>query len=284
MRETKDAILEIKSQYNNLNNTDKKIADFIITNPNELVSSTISDVAEKLELSDATIFRFCTKIGFKGFQDLKISLALKFRDIETDYSSEQIQATDDQEAILNKVFLTNIKALTETSKAIDYKSVEEAVQSFLDADRIVFLGNGGSGIVANDAQHKFIRTGLRVNSYVDYHMQLMAVSQLTDKDIIVVISHTGSNLSIMNLLDIARENGTKSIAITSYAKSPVNEKADIAINVISQETKYQFEAFASRIAHLSVIDALYISVMLKREKETNDSIKKMRDAISSTRI
>ena len=88
----------------------------------------------------------------------------------------------------------------------------------------------------------------------------------------------------MNLLDIARENGTKSIAITSYAKSPVNEKADIAINVISQETKYQFEAFASRIAHLSVIDALYISVMLKREKETNDSIKKMRDAISSTRI
>ena len=178
MRETKDAILEIKSQYNNLNNTDKKIADFIITNPNELVSSTISDVAEKLELSDATIFRFCTKIGFKGFQDLKISLALKFRDIETDYSSEQIQATDDQEAILNKVFLTNIKALTETSKAIDYKSVEEAVQSFLDADRIVFLGNGGSGIVANDAQHKFIRTGLRVNSYVDYHMQLMAVKRM----------------------------------------------------------------------------------------------------------
>lgn len=86
------------------------------------------------------------------------------------------------------------------------------------------------------------------------------------------------------MLDICKENGTKSIGITSYSKSPINEKVDISLNAVSQETEYQVEAFASRIAHLSIIDALYISVKLRRKDLTDAAIKKMRDAIASTRI
>jgi len=91
-------------------------------------------------------------------------------------------------------------------------------------------------------------------------------------------------LNIMNVLEVAKENKTKTIGITSFPKSPISEMVDIPLNAVSQETSYQFEAFASRIAHLSIIDALYIGVKLKRKDLTNEAIKKMRDAIKITRM
>lgn len=284
MTSTPRVFIEIKSQYSSFNETEKKIADYFLNNPQELIHSTISQVADKLELADSTIFRFCKKINFKGFHDLKISLATDFIDDTNNYPNEQILDSDSELTIINKVFRTNISVLNDTLSSIDPVCIEKAVDLLLNADQIVFYGNGGSGIVAMDAHHKFLRTGLKVTSYTDYHMQLMSVAQLTEKDVIVVISHSGSNLSMMNILDIAKENGTKSIGITSFSKSPINEKVDISLNVISHEIEYQFEAFASRIAHLSIIDVLYISTTLKRKELSDIAIKKMRDAISYTKI
>lgn len=284
MTSTPRVFIEIKSQYSSFNETEKKIADYFLNNPQELIHSTISQVADKLELADSTIFRFCKKINFKGFHDLKISLATDFIDDTNNYPNEQILDSDSELTIINKVFRTNISVLNDTLSSIDPVCIEKAVDLLLNADQIVFYGNGGSGIVAMDAHHKFLRAGLKVTSYTDYHMQLMSVAQLTEKDVIVVISHSGSNLSMMNILDIAKENGTKSIGITSFSKSPINEKVDISLNVISHEIEYQFEAFASRIAHLSIIDVLYISTTLKRKELSDIAIKKMRDAISYTKI
>lgn len=278
-------ILQIKSQYNTFNETERKIADYIISNTKDLIYSTISQVAEKLEVSDATIFRFCKKNSLKGFQELKITLATELTEgIHNDYGYEQINDNDIEQTIINKVFKANITALNDTLRSVDSALVEKASNAILAADQIVFYGSGGSGIIAMDAHHKFLRTGLRVSVYTDNHLQLMSVSQLTKNDLIVTISHSGSNLDMINLLNIAKENGTKSIAITSFAKCPVGEKADIHLNAISQETGYQLEAFASRIAHLTIIDTLYMSVILKRKELTSTSIQKMRRAVAYTKI
>lgn len=285
MKPVLNVILQIKSQYNTFNETEKKVADYIINNTRELIYSTISQVAERLQVSDATIFRFCKKINLNGFQELKITLATEFTEgLDNNYANEQINENDTEQTIVNKVFNANITALNDTLMSINSKHIEEASDALLTADQIVFYGNGGSGIVAMDAHHKFLRTGLKVSVYTDNHLQLMSLAQLSEKDLIVIISHSGSNLNMINLLDIAKDNGTKSIAITSFSKSPVSEKADITLNAISQETGYQFEAFASRIAHLTIIDALYMSVVLKRKDLTHTATQKMRNAISYTRM
>ncbi|MFL0268738.1 MurR/RpiR family transcriptional regulator [Candidatus Clostridium radicumherbarum] len=285
MKPVLNVILQIKSQYNTFNETEKKVADYVINNTRELIYSTISQVAERLQVSDATIFRFCKKINLNGFQELKITLATEFTEgLDNNYANEQINENDTEQTIVNKVFNANITALNDTLMSINSKHIEEASDAILAADQIVFYGNGGSGIVAMDAHHKFLRTGLKVSVYTDNHLQLMSLAQLSEKDLIVIISHSGSNLNMINLLDIAKDNGTKSIAITSFSKSPVSEKADIALNAISQETGYQFEAFASRIAHLTIIDALYMSVVLKRKDLTHAATQKMRNAISYTRM
>lgn len=284
MESTPNVILEIESMYINFNKTEKKIADYILKNPQKIIYSTISQVATELSLADSTIFRFCKKINLKGFYDLKISLAANSTADTHNYSDAQITDSDSEKAIINKVFKANISALNDTMNLIDPKSIGNAVNYLLDSDQIVFYGNGGSGIVAMDAQHKFLRIGLKVSSYTDYHMQLMSVSQLTKKDVVVVISHSGSNLNILNLLDIAKENGTKTIGITSFPKSPISEKVDIPISVISHETEQQFEAFASRIAHLAVIDVLYNCTAIRRKELSTIAVKKMRKAISYTRL
>ncbi len=285
MKPVLNGILQIKSQYNTFNETERKIADYIINSTRDLIYSTISQVAEKLQVSDATIFRFCKKINLNGFQELKITLATELTEgLDSNYANEQISKNDNEQTIINKVFQANITALNDTLLSVDSKLIEKASNAILAADQIVFYGNGGSGIVAMDAHHKFLRTGLRVSVYTDNHLQLMSLAQLTKNDLIVIISHTGSNLNMINLLDIAKENETNSIAITSFSKSPIGEKADIHLNTISQETGYQFEAFASRIAHLTIIDALYMSVVLKRKELTHDATQKMRNAIAYTRM
>lgn len=284
MESTPNIILQIKSQYNTFNETEKKVAEYIISNPGNIIYSTISQVAEKLDVADATIFRFCKKINLKGFQDLKITLATEFTGVPNNYANEQINETDDEQTIVNKVFKANITALNDTLLSVDPKLIGKAAREILSAEQIVFYGNGGSGAVAMDAHQKFLRTGLKVSVYTDNHLQLMSVAQLTERDLIIVFSHSGSNLNMMNVLDVAKENGTKSIGITSFSKSPIGEKVDISINAISQETGYQFEAFASRIAHLTIVDSIYISVMLKRKEQTDAAVKKMRNAIALTRI
>ena len=284
MNSTPRAFLEIKSQYNNFNETERKIADYILKNPEELIHSTISEVADKLELADSTIFRFCKKINFKGFHDLKICLATDFIGTNSSYGDEQILESDNESTIVNKIFNSNISVLNDSLHSIDSNLIKQAVDMLLNARQIVFYGNGGSGIVAMDAHQKFLRIGLNVSSYTDYHMQLMSVAQLTEDDVIVVISHSGSNLSMMSILDIAKENGTKSIGITSFSKSPISERVDVCLSTISHETEYQFEAFSSRIAHLTIIDVLYISITLRRKKLSDIAIRKMRNAISYTKV
>lgn len=284
MKPHANIILQIKSSYNMFNDTEKKIAEYIINNTKDFIYSTISQVSEKLEVSDATIFRFCKKIGLKGFQNLKITLATEISDGIDSYSNEGIDENDTEQNIVRKVFNSNITALNDTLSAIDYKLIEKAADVILASDQILFCGNGGSGVVAMDAHQKFLRTGLKVSVYTDNHLQLMAAAQLTSKDLIVVISHSGSNINMLNLVDVARENGTKTIGITSFSQSPLGNKVDYSINAISSETGYQFEAFSSRIAHLTIIDAIYMSTVLKRRELTHAAVQKMRCAIAYTRL
>ncbi|WP_213818902.1 MurR/RpiR family transcriptional regulator [Garciella nitratireducens] len=280
-----EVFLKIKSQYSGFNSTEKKVANFILSRPEKVIYSTISQVAEQLEISDATVFRFCKKIGFKGFQAVKISLAKDFNEENhNSHINKKISDTDDEVTVLHKVFQANISSLNESLHSINPKNIKKAIDFLLNADQIVFYGNGGSGAVAMDAQHKFLRLGMRVSAYTDNHLQLMSAAQLGKNDVMVIISHSGSNLNMINLLEFAKENATKTIGITSFSKSPIDEKVDISLNAISQETEYQFEAFSSRIAHLTIIDALYVNVALKRKELSDTAIQKMRNAITYTKV
>ncbi|MDR0138631.1 MurR/RpiR family transcriptional regulator [Metabacillus idriensis] len=273
----------IRSHYARLSEKEKKIADYILENPKEIIHSTINEVADNLGVAEATVFRFCKRIDFKGYQAMKIALASEIMSpVQQIY--EEINDNDNEKAVAEKVFHSNIRTLENTLQILDFSSIQKAARILSNANRVNFYGTGGSAIIAMDAYHKFIRTGISAYAFIDSHFQLMSASQLTDRDVAVVISHSGTNKDTIKVMNTARKNGAKTIGITGFPKSPIGQNADVSLYTSSEETEYRSEALASRIGQLSLIDALYVNMMISNKDDAKKSLEKVRDAISETRV
>lgn len=281
--ETMNGTARIRGAYSTLSKKERRIADYILKQPEQIIHHTINQVADDLDVAESTVFRFCQRVGFKGYQALKIALAsdvvAPLQDIH-----EDITETDTALEIAEKIFSTNGKTIESTRQILDGASLEKTVELFLRACRIEFFGSGGSAVVALDAYHKFVRSGLQVSAMLESHMQLMSASQLTAEDVAVVISHSGASKETLDIAKLLKEKGVPTIAITNYAKSPLSKIADVSLFTVSQETAFRSEALASRIAELSLIDALFTAVMIRRGDAARASLQQMREAISMRRI
>ncbi|PAV28379.1 RpiR family transcriptional regulator [Virgibacillus profundi] len=276
---TQHCLLSIRSNYKNFSEKEKIIADFTLMNPHKIIHFTINQVSEKLGISEATVFRFCRRIGFKGFQDMKISLATEVVTSVKDIH-EKINEEDSIGVITRKSFQSNIKTIEDTLRIQDENLITKVVEAILGAQKIQFFGVGGSAFVALDAYHKFIRSGINVNADLDSHLQMMSASQMTNNDLAIIISHSGSTKDILDLMQIFEENETQTVAITNFTKSPLTEKADISLYTIAAETDFRSEALSSRIAQLSIIDALYVNVMIANKESSWSVLQKMRGSMS----
>lgn len=283
MTETLPCLTKIRATYSSLSEKEKKVADYILNDPGKMIHATINQVADDLHVADATVFRFCKRIGFPGFQAMKIALASEIVTPMQDIH-ETIQEDDDEKTVTEKVFKSNIRTLEDTMHVIDSESYQRAVSALVKARRIDFYGNGGSGIIALDAHHKFLRTGIPTAAYQDSHFQVMSASQLTEADVVVLISHSGTNRDILQALEVAKEHGVTTIGITTLAKSPLSKGVDIPLFTVSQETEFRSEALASRLAQLSIIDALYVNVSIARKDLMKISIQRMRKAVSMKKM
>nr|WP_238192260.1 MurR/RpiR family transcriptional regulator [Paenibacillus sp. L3-i20] len=276
-------LVTIRKLYPNFSATERKIADYILLNPNKIIHSSINQLAEDLNVADSSVFRFCTRIGYKGYQAMKIALASEVISPMQDIH-ERVNAGDSVDTIASKVCRANIKTIEDTLAVFNEEHLQQAVDMMLGAESIHFFGSGGSSVIAMDAYHKLMRTGLKVQAVIDTHFQLMAASQLTERDCVVLISHSGSSKDILHILDIVKSTGAKTIAITNLAKSPLSSSVQIPLYTVSEETDYRSEALSSRIAQLTLVDVLYVNILLKRGKEGKDAMMKIREAITVKRI
>ena len=283
MKKQQFALAAIRGSYRNFSVKEKKIADYIINDPRNIIHLTINQIADELNLAESTVFRFCQRIGFKGFQAFKIALAAEvvtpLKDIH-----EQIEEGDSVKTVAEKVFRSNIKTMEDTLQIIDGEALEHAVTAVMAARKIEFFGNGGSAVVAMDGYHKFVRLGLHVAMNLDAHLQLMSASQLTKGDVAIVISHSGTTRDVLEVLHVLKEKEVTIVSVTNFAKSPLSKDADIVLYTLSEETDFRSEALASRIAQLSLIDALYTNVLIARGEEGKVALQDMREAMSQKRL
>jgi RpiR family transcriptional regulator, carbohydrate utilization regulator len=273
----------IRSHYPRLSDKEKKIADFILKQPETIVHQTISQVADHLDIADATVSRFCKRIGYKGYQALKIALAPEIM-APNDMLHEEITDNDDAKMVAEKIFQSNIRTLENTLQVLDENELEQAAALLLSARRAEFYGFGGSNMVAMDAYHKFVRSGVPAFAFPDAHLQLMSASQLSNEDVAFIFSHSGASKDAYQLLQTLKKSGAKTIAITGFPKSPIGQQVDVALHTSSEETAYRSEALASRIAQLSIIDALYVTVIMRQKDKAQASVEKVRNAIAATKM
>lgn len=271
-------LLQIKVLYESMGKSEKRIADWLFEHSGEIIPLSITELAEKSNSSEATIVRFAKRLGFSGYQELKISFAQESgkRLINDDISRDD-SCADIFEKISNDIYCS----LEMTKNAIDPKNLENAAKAILDANTISIFGLGNSAAVAMDAAHKFLRAGCRATAYYDNHMQAIAASHLGKNDVAIGISHSGSSKDIVDALAISKKNGAKTISITNFGKSPIIKQSEIVLCTRSKETEYSILGLNSRIAALVIIDAIYTYIICKNGECAENAARRAEKALQS---
>ena len=229
-------LLDIRVKYGTLSKSEKKIADFLLDGDGGEMPIYITDFARRCGTSEATVVRFAKRLGFEGFQQLKIAMA---------------QQTE--------------------SRPIN------ADITFDDSAADVFAK------VAADAAHKLFRLGIKAHAYTDNHMQAIAAAHACDKSAAIGISHSGASKDIVSALRLAKENGAVTIALTHLGKSPIGKVSDIILSTVSDETNYRILGLSSRIAQLTIVDAIY-SYLVCHMPDAARSIAVTEDALRDKKI
>lgn len=266
---TPAVILKIKELIPSLSKSERLVADYIIEHPDQVITLSVAALADAAGVSDPTVVRACKRLGFIGYQDLKVTLA---QSLATPLQNihEEIAPDDDIQAITSKVFFSAIHTLQYTHDTLLPADIQSAAEMLMSARRIFIFGMGASGAVAYDLQHKLLRLGLNASTYVDAHLQAITTAYCTDEDVVVAISHSGSSKIIIGNVRMAKENGAKIISLTSIGRSPLSKMSDICLFTASLETKYRILAVSSRIAELTILDSIYTYIAMRC-----DSIKQM---------
>ena len=275
------AIYTIKSKYANLSVKEKKIADFILEHPKESVNPSIEELAERIGISESTMVRFARKLGYTGYQRFRIALAR-----ETIPSNEQVFeiGVSELEDPIDTVFKNAQDTLNQTYKTINRAALQQVGKQFSEARNIYLMGLGGSNILALDAYHKLIRTGLNCQYAADFHMQLMLASQSSEDDVALIISHTGSGFDTLAIAEEFRNNNCPIAVLTSNSRSPLAKMAENVLHITTGTSPLVSESFSARIVSLTIIDILYVEVVERMKNMGIENLNKMRNVIAKRRI
>lgn len=281
--ENKDCLERIREIYNDLNKAEKKAAQYILEKPEDIIHFSITEFAYTSKASETTIFRLCNKLGYSGYQDLKINLAsIIVKPVQNIY--EDIKEDDSMYIIMQKVMNSSIYSIKNAISINESTDLEKAVEMILKAKHMMFFGMGASAATALDAYHKFIRTGITCICDSDSHWQAMHAAMAEKDDVLMAFSSSGSNKDLIESIEIAKKSGVKIISITSNAKSPIQKVSDLVLVSYGQESMIRSEAMESRLSCLILIDCLYVGVALKRLDVTLNTLEKIRKGIAVKRF
>lgn len=260
----------------------QRVIDYILASKDQVVHMSVSEVAAAVGVSIGSVVRVCQQIGMKGFQDLKIALARELVE-PMKFIHEDVTRTDDTATIVEKVLTSDIKALIDTLKVLDHQSMQRAVDYILKSERVEFYGIGSAAPVAVDIYYRMLRIGINCVVSTDSHMQAVSASLTHPGITVLTISHSGSTRETVDAMRLAKQAGAQTICITNYGQSPIQEYADVVLYTAASETLFRTEATTSRIAQLSVADALYVCVALTRFEQSLENINRTADVLSIKR-
>ncbi len=258
--------------YNNLFPAERKIAEYILEHPDEVIGYSVQELADEAKASRATIVRFSRTLGYSGYKEFKLALAAEVRgSVALDH--QDVSEADDVMGITRKVFQSDLQAIADSLEVLDRAEMERAVTALEEASRIEFYGVGSSASTALDAYYRFLRLGLPVNIVNDPYMQAIVSSQLEPGQVAFAISHSGRTEEVIFALSKAKETGATTICLTSNNRGEILQYADIRLVTAARETVFRNQSMASRIAHLSVVDALYVNLAMRNYGHAADQIR-----------
>ena len=276
---------KISSEYYQLTASEKKVADFVIANQRNTQFMSISELAEECDVAEATVSRFCRRLGYKGYNAFKLAVANSTaRRVGEPPLSGEPSPEDSVQEMCQKLYGNDIEALAQTLALVRPEQVAAAGEILGTAGRVLCMGQGGSMIMAMEAAHLFSTAYPNFQPVYDSHLQTIAAATLTPRDAVLFFSYSGSTRELMDLLEVVREQGARIILVTHFPKSPAAAFADVILQCGANEGPLQLGSVAARIAQLFVIDVLFAEVCRRGGGEARGARERVAGALSAKHI
>ena len=268
---------------------EQRVAKLVLADPRAFASLPVVELAERSHVSKPTVVRFCRSVGYDGLTDFKRKLAGSVNE-GVPFVHRAVDEDDKSSDILVKVIDNAVSALLKYRNDAAGQAFERAIVALTEAGktgkRIEFYGVGNSGIVAQDAQHKFFRLGVHAAAVSDGHVQVMSATMLAPGDCVVVISNSGRSRDLLDAADIARKKGATTIVITASG-SPLSQlpagPTQILLAVDHPEDYDRYSPMVSRLLHLVVIDILTTAVALRLPGELRPMLQEIKRNLRAKR-
>lgn len=248
----------------------KSIAQYVIASPHKVTQLSIADLSEEVNAGEASVICFCRQLGYKGFQNFKMELAIELAMNDSDDNSTlleaEIQKTDDAHTIGLKLQGAISTVLSETLNLLDMEQVERVVEALHTCNCAYIFGVGASGLTAEEMKHKLMRIGLRVDALTNNHFMYMQAALLKVGDVAIGISHSGHSPETAHALDLARQAGATTVALTHNLGSPLSKVADITLINGNRQGRLQGDSIGTKTAQLFVLDLIY-TLLVQRDPE-----------------
>lgn len=266
----KNCIVKINESLVSLSRQERIVAEYVLKHKKEASTMTVTELAKKSKSSPATIVRFCTAIGYKGYREFVRSL---YHDAESDDVNENVYDVNndlsnqlDIDTTIRLVSQLNIDAITNTLKVIDSEAVEKAVDMIDKATKVKIFALSGSTVVGDDAVFKFERLGIDCQNFTTPHSQILAASIMKSNEVAIFISYTGETNDIIDTVKYVKKSGGKSIGISRFGENTLTKNVDINIQHSSIGKGLRTYSTRSRIVQHNIIDILFVALCQRRKK------------------
>ncbi len=268
---------------------EQRVAKLVLADARNFASRPVGELAERAKVSKPTVVRFCRSVGYDGLADFKLKLAGNVNE-GVPFVHRAVDEDDKPADVIVKVIDNTVSALLKYRRDAQDHAFDRAMSALVATGqagrRIEFYGVGNSGIVAQDAQHKFFRLGVNAVACSDGHVQVMSATMLKAGDCLVVISNSGRSRDLIDAADIARRKGATVIVITSSG-SPLAQMAQtngqILLAADHPEDFDRYSPMVSRLLHLTIIDILTTGVALRLGQDLRPMLQEIKRNLRAKR-
>lgn len=279
----KRCLAEIKARYENLTKKEKCAADYILKNYADVSDMTADKLAKNAGVVKSVIIRLCKSLGFAGYTEFRLSLSRELARNEKLNFTPYILPDDTPCDILDKIFTANVKTLYDTMNGIDRKVFERVVGVLANAQNIYIYGLGTSAGIVCDFQYRLMQLGFTAFCFTDIANMKVSTINITENDAAIGISNSGRTMATVDALSLARKNGAKTVCVTSFENSEIVKASDFPIVIKTDEIEYPAEAISARIAHISVLDSIAVSLSARSFDDAVVRSARTKDLIDTVR-
>ena len=280
-----DIFETISSQYFQLTNSEKKVADYVLAHRMDAQYMSISELAEECAVADATISRFCRRLGLGGYNTFKLELAKASMAAHSARRAGMEEGgRDGFEAMCRERMQESTAALEQTVKRLDPEALKRAADLLFQAGRVLCMGQGSSMVLAEEAWTLLSSISPKFALVPDSHQQMAALALMEEGDAALYFSYSGSTREIQDALEVAHARKGKVILITRFPKSPGGLKADVVLQCGSNEGPLQAGSVPARVAQLFVLDLLYTELFQRAPEQAVECRECIAEAIARRHV